>query len=371
MLLAGETTLRGRATCCRSGIVRPITVLALAGWAPPERCGPGVAGRLAMAWSLGTGIPLLGILVHRHGRPRRSQRGPGACWPRRSPSSRASGSWSARSRSRSRRARSPSRSRPCAGRWRASRRATYDARVPVDDGSEVGLLEAGFNSMAAGLRGARAAARPVRPPRRPRGRGSRARARRRGRAGRRAARGGGRVRRRDRLDRPGHAPPAARGGRPAEHVLLDRRRGRSRSTAGGSTSSRATPPCACSARPARAPTPPATRCGRPARSTSAWRGRSTAWRPASASRPARRWPATSAPRSASSTRSSATRSTRRPGCASSPSSVPSACSPPTRCCGAPTVDEAANWEVRDSIVLRGRDEPTQVAVPRPRLTAVS
>jgi adenylate cyclase len=33
--------------------------------------------------------------------------------------------------------------------------------------------------------------------------------------------------------------------------------------------------------------------------------------------------------------------------------------------------EATNWEVRDSIVLRGRDEPTQVAVPRPRLTAVS
>jgi adenylate cyclase len=27
----------------------------------------------------------------------------------------------------------------------------YDSRVPVDDGSEVGLLEAGFNSMAAGL----------------------------------------------------------------------------------------------------------------------------------------------------------------------------------------------------------------------------
>ena len=34
-------------------------------------------------------------------------------------------------------------------------------------------------------------------------------------------------------------------------------------------------------------------------------------------------------------------------------------------------EEAALWEVRDSIVLRGRDEPTQVAVPRPRLTAVS
>jgi adenylate cyclase len=33
--------------------------------------------------------------------------------------------------------------------------------------------------------------------------------------------------------------------------------------------------------------------------------------------------------------------------------------------------EAGLWEVRDSIMLRGRDEPTQVAVPRPRLTAVS
>ena len=34
-------------------------------------------------------------------------------------------------------------------------------------------------------------------------------------------------------------------------------------------------------------------------------------------------------------------------------------------------EEAALWEVRDSVVLRGRVESTQVAVPRPRLTAVS
>jgi adenylate cyclase len=33
--------------------------------------------------------------------------------------------------------------------------------------------------------------------------------------------------------------------------------------------------------------------------------------------------------------------------------------------------EGALWEIRDSVVLRGRDEPTQVAVPRARLTAVS
>jgi adenylate cyclase len=36
-----------------------------------------------------------------------------------------------------------------------------------------------------------------------------------------------------------------------------------------------------------------------------------------------------------------------------------------------SAEEAARWEVRDSVVLRGRDEPTQIAVPRPRLSAVS
>ena len=39
----------------------------------------------------------------------------------------------------------------CGARWPAWRRATTTPAVPVDDGSEVGLLEAGFNSMAAGL----------------------------------------------------------------------------------------------------------------------------------------------------------------------------------------------------------------------------
>src|SRR5215217_8739300 len=62
MLLAGETTC-AVAYLLSERIVRPITILALAGSAAPSRCGPGVAGRLSMAWSLGTGIPLLGILV--------------------------------------------------------------------------------------------------------------------------------------------------------------------------------------------------------------------------------------------------------------------------------------------------------------------
>ena len=63
----------------------------------------------------------------------------------------------------------PSRSPPCGGRW-PDRGGARRSTCPVDDGSEVGLLEAGFNSMAGRSRGARAAARPVRAPRRPRGR---------------------------------------------------------------------------------------------------------------------------------------------------------------------------------------------------------
>ena len=247
---------------------RPITVLALAGRAPPERCGPGVARRLAMAWSLGTGIPLLGILVIATA---------GLVHPNEDPALLAAtialprGCRAAGRLVRDRRrgalgGRADRRGAACDGgrrggplrHARAGRRRQRGrparGRVQLDGGRS---------------RGARAAARPVRAPRRARGRGSRARARRRGRAGRRAARGGGRVRRRDRLDRPGHAPPAARGGRAAEPLLLDRRRDDRGATAGGSTSSRATPPSACSARPARARTPPATRCARPARSTSA------------------------------------------------------------------------------------------------------
>jgi adenylate cyclase len=149
MLLAGETTC-AVAYLLSERIVRPITVLALAGSAPPERCGPGVAGRLAMAWSLGTGIPLLGILVLATA---------GLVDPNEDPALLAGaaaflagvgllvGSFAIAVASRS-----------VADPIAAVRRAmalveegVYDTRVPVDDGSEVGLLEAGFNSMAAGL----------------------------------------------------------------------------------------------------------------------------------------------------------------------------------------------------------------------------
>jgi adenylate cyclase len=150
VLLAGETT-------CAVGyllverIIRPVTVLALAGSAPPDRCRPGVAARLTMAWSLGTGIPLLGILVLATA---------GLVEPPEHITlligsvtflavvGMAVGSFAIWVASRSV-------AEPIAAVRRAMARieeGDYDAHVPVDDSSEVGLLEAGFNSMAAGLR---------------------------------------------------------------------------------------------------------------------------------------------------------------------------------------------------------------------------
>ena len=138
------------------------------------------------------------------------------------------------------RARAPSASR-------RSREGRTDREVPVSDGSEIGLLQAGFNRMVAGLRERERAARPVRPPG---GRGRRAPgARARRRAGRRGARGRGPVHRPRRLDRS--SPPTARRRRSSSCSTSSSARSwrRSPSTAARSTSSRAMPRCACSARP--------------------------------------------------------------------------------------------------------------------------
>ena len=44
-------------------ILRPVTARALAERLPEAPVAPGVRRRLAMAWSLGTGVPLFGVLV--------------------------------------------------------------------------------------------------------------------------------------------------------------------------------------------------------------------------------------------------------------------------------------------------------------------
>ena len=159
-LVVGGAILLGGETTCAIGyllaerIARPVTALALAGGAPPpDRCGrfPGVAGRLTTAWSLGTGVPLLGISVIAVA----SLFDEGS-----DPSLVAAAilflaaigmgvgllaiSMAARSVA-----------EPLAAVRRAIAQieeGQLDVVVPVDDGSEVGLLEAGFNRMTAGLR---------------------------------------------------------------------------------------------------------------------------------------------------------------------------------------------------------------------------
>ena len=130
--------------------LRPVTARALAGGPPPARIVPGVATRLTMAWTLATGVPLLGIAAF-------------------AVAELAGASISedelvitilflsaialvvglaamivaARSIS-----------DPLMAMREAVaqvERGDLAARVDVDDGSEVGLLEAGFNRMAAGL----------------------------------------------------------------------------------------------------------------------------------------------------------------------------------------------------------------------------
>jgi adenylate cyclase len=156
-LVVGGAILLGGETSCAVGyllaerIVRPVTALALAGGAPPKSCGPGVGGRLTVAWSLGTGVPLLGIL---------SIAGAGLADPDEDPALLAAtvgflGAVGIAVGLLAITVASRSIAEPIAAVRRAIERiqeGDLDASVPVDDGSEVGLLEAGFNRMAAGLR---------------------------------------------------------------------------------------------------------------------------------------------------------------------------------------------------------------------------
>ncbi len=150
MLLAGETT-------CAVGyllierLLRPITALALAGSPPTDGSGPGVALRLSMSWSLGTGIPLLGILVLATAGLADANHDPemlAAAAAFLAAIGLLVGSFAISVAARSV-------ADPITAVRRAMARVEegdYEAEVPVDASSEVGLLVAGFNSMVAGLR---------------------------------------------------------------------------------------------------------------------------------------------------------------------------------------------------------------------------
>src|SRR5829696_5210369 len=131
-------------------LMRSVTARALADAAPPRLCGPGVQGRLTLAWAFATGVPLLGLgLLGTHVLTE------GASLERVAVSvlvpSVAAGMVGllatvlvARSVG-----------EPLVSLRDAVERleeGDLDVAVPVDDGSEVGLLQSGFNNMVVGLR---------------------------------------------------------------------------------------------------------------------------------------------------------------------------------------------------------------------------
>jgi adenylate cyclase len=131
-------------------VFRPITALALAGKPPRQTAGPGVSARLLMAWCLATGVPLLGIVALTI----LGLAGSGASDDKTLGSALFLAALALVIGSLTIRIATRSVAEPIAAVRAAFARieeGDLSARVEVDDGSEVGLLEAGFNSMATGL----------------------------------------------------------------------------------------------------------------------------------------------------------------------------------------------------------------------------
>ena len=155
----GATTLPvallGGATCCALGYLlteramRPVVARALAGVAPARTRGPSVATRLTMAWTLVTGVPLLCIaaivIADLAGVEMDTLATTGILFL--AVAGLGVGLFATVAAARS--VADPVRSVQEA--MASVQTGDFAARVPVDDGSEVGQLQAGFNRMAAGL----------------------------------------------------------------------------------------------------------------------------------------------------------------------------------------------------------------------------
>lgn len=150
------TILLGGVTACAlqyllvEQIMRPVTARALAGGSPPQLAIPGVAMRMTMAWTLATGVPLLGVVAlavaKLAGVDFESKAVVGAMLflavlallvgllaivvAARSVADPVGAMRTA---------------------MEQVEAGDLDAQVPVEDGSEVGLLQAGFNRMVGGL----------------------------------------------------------------------------------------------------------------------------------------------------------------------------------------------------------------------------
>jgi adenylate cyclase len=131
--------------------MRPVVAVTLAGAGPPSGHTPGVGARVNMAWALGTGMPLLGVTAVSilglipNGLGRQRAIGAALCLAL---LGFAVGLLALRLATKSV-------SEPLIGLRDALVNVSHGdltAAVQVDDGSEVGLLQSGFNNMVGGLR---------------------------------------------------------------------------------------------------------------------------------------------------------------------------------------------------------------------------
>jgi adenylate cyclase len=148
--LGGETTCALVYLLCERTL-RPMTARALAARRTDATVAPGVRARLLMAWALGTGVPLLGVLVVGVVgviRPGVDTSYVAAAVIFLGVVATAAGLLATLFAAKAI-------ADPLVGLREGLERierGDLDARVALDDGSEVGLLQAGFNRMAGGLR---------------------------------------------------------------------------------------------------------------------------------------------------------------------------------------------------------------------------
>ena len=150
IVMAGTTTC-ALTYLLAERMLRPITALALSEGPPPDPVTPGVGSRLLLSWLLATGVPLVGLLavgLDLLGSRDISQERIATTMIVLSLLAVASGLVATIFVTKS-----------VAGPLRRVRRALarveegdLDVKVGVEDGSEIGLLQSGFNEMAAGLR---------------------------------------------------------------------------------------------------------------------------------------------------------------------------------------------------------------------------
>jgi adenylate cyclase len=148
--LGGETTC-ALVYLASERVLRPVIARALAARLADGTAAPGVRGRLVMAWLLGTGVPLLGVLVV--GTVGVTKSGVATEYVGAAVlflGAVASGVGLLATLLAAKAIADPVTS-VRAGLERIEG-GDFDTHVPVDDGSEVGLLQAGFNRMAEGLR---------------------------------------------------------------------------------------------------------------------------------------------------------------------------------------------------------------------------